>query len=236
MIAGVGDQRCWVGGQLHWSQNMWRTVMNSEHWLVKFKVIFMQEFEINLFQFSNPMFTDQRQFSFKNILKCFAPEAFVVILKLILRVITQCCNESSHWLGLESLFSATRLEYKTKNDSTRVNSPKWLDSDSTCWFCRKWLEWTQLQLVQNKFIKIIVIVLLGKNNENFETLSENIWDLHRIQYIPDGHAYITFLFFETTLVPQFLRWSLKSFYTYTNLVLTGYFHFLVFMKCYTISN
>jgi hypothetical protein len=42
---------------------------------------------------------------------------------------------------------------------------------------------TQLQLVQNKFIKIIVIVLLGKNNEpcevvnneNFETLSENIW-------------------------------------------------------------
>jgi hypothetical protein len=27
------------------------------------------------------------------------------------------------------------------------------------------------------------------NNENFETLSENIWDLHRIQYIPDRHAY-----------------------------------------------
>jgi hypothetical protein len=27
-------------------------------------------------------------------------------------------------------------------------------------FCRKWLESTQLQLVQNKFIKIIVIVLL----------------------------------------------------------------------------
>ena len=38
----------------------------------------------------------------------------------------------------------------------------------------------QMQLEQNKFIKIIVIVLLGKNNENFETLSENIWDLHRI--------------------------------------------------------
>ena len=43
------------------------------------------------------------------------------------------------------------------------------------------------------------------NNENFETLSENIWDLHRIQYIPDGHACITFLFLETTLVPQFLK-------------------------------
>jgi hypothetical protein len=33
----VGDQQCWVGGHPHWSQNMWRTVMNSEHWLVKFK-------------------------------------------------------------------------------------------------------------------------------------------------------------------------------------------------------
>jgi hypothetical protein len=32
------------------------------------KVIFMQEFEISLFQFSNSMFTDKRQFnSFKNI-------------------------------------------------------------------------------------------------------------------------------------------------------------------------
>jgi hypothetical protein len=29
----------------------------------------MQEFEISLFQFSNSMFTDKRQFSFKNILK-----------------------------------------------------------------------------------------------------------------------------------------------------------------------
>jgi hypothetical protein len=36
------------------------------------KVIFMQEFEISLFQFSNSMFTDKRQFSFKNILKRFA--------------------------------------------------------------------------------------------------------------------------------------------------------------------
>ena len=54
------------------------------------------------------------------------------------------------------------------------------------------------------------------NNENFETLSENIWHLHRIQYIPDGHAYITFLFLETTLVPQFLKWSLKCFCTYAN--------------------
>jgi hypothetical protein len=36
------------------------------------KLIFMQEFEISLFQFSNSMFTDKRQFSFKNILKRFA--------------------------------------------------------------------------------------------------------------------------------------------------------------------
>ena len=35
---------------------------------VESKVIFMQEFEISLFQFSNSMFTDKRQFSFKNIL------------------------------------------------------------------------------------------------------------------------------------------------------------------------
>jgi hypothetical protein len=36
------------------------------------KVIFMQEFEISLYQFSNSMFIDKRQFSFKNILKRFA--------------------------------------------------------------------------------------------------------------------------------------------------------------------
>jgi hypothetical protein len=30
-----------VGGYPHWSQNMWRTVMNSEHWLVQFKVCIM---------------------------------------------------------------------------------------------------------------------------------------------------------------------------------------------------
>jgi hypothetical protein len=58
------------------------------------------------------------------------------------------------------------------------------------------------------------------NNEKF--------DLHRIQYIPDGHACITFLFLETTLVPQFLKWSLKIFCTYTNS--DRLFSFLVFMK------
>jgi hypothetical protein len=58
------------------------------------------------------------------------------------------------------------------------------------------------------------------NNEKF--------DLHRIQYIPKGHAYITFLFLETTLVPQFLKWSLKIFCTYTNS--DRLFSFLVFMK------
>ena len=48
------------------------------------------------------------------------------------------------------------------------------------------------------------------NNETFESLSE-IYGIC-IEYIPDGHI-ITFLFLETTLVPQFLRWSLKIFCT-----------------------
>jgi hypothetical protein len=62
------------------------------------------------------------------------------------------------------------------------------------------------------------------NNENFETLSENIWDLHRIQYIPDGHAYIIFLFLETTLVPQFFKYGVSKYFVLV-LILTGYFHF-----------
>jgi hypothetical protein len=40
----------------------------------------MQEFEISLFQFSNSMFTDKRQFSFKNI--CFAKR--LLILRIII--------------------------------------------------------------------------------------------------------------------------------------------------------
>ena len=72
-----------------------------------------------------------------------------------------------------------RLESNMKNDSNWVNGPKWpqLILDLLIFAV------TQLQLVQSKFIKIIVIVVLGKNNEpcevvnneNFETLSENIW-------------------------------------------------------------
>jgi hypothetical protein len=42
------------------------------------KVIFMQEFEISLFQFSNSMSTDKRQFSFKNILKRFAKRLWLL--------------------------------------------------------------------------------------------------------------------------------------------------------------
>jgi hypothetical protein len=47
MIAGVGDQRCWVLGVGCWVlggwsssliSKIWRTVMNSEHWLVKYKI------------------------------------------------------------------------------------------------------------------------------------------------------------------------------------------------------
>ena len=45
------------------------------------------------------------------------------------------------------------------------------------------------------------------------------------ELIPDGHAYTIFLFLETTLVPQFLKWILKIFCTYSILILTGSFHF-----------
>ena len=82
-----------------------------------------------------------------------------------------------------------------------------------------------LQLVHNIFIKIIVIVLLGKNNEPCETLSEYIWEFACTEFIPDGHAYTIFLFLETTLLPQFLKWILKIFCTYSILILTGSFHF-----------
>jgi hypothetical protein len=50
------------------------------------KVIFMQEFEISLFQFSNSMFTDKRQFSFKEHFKTFC-EAFVVEFYIKLKLI-----------------------------------------------------------------------------------------------------------------------------------------------------
>jgi hypothetical protein len=106
----------------------------------------------------------------------------------------------------------TRLESTAPNDSTRTRLAD---------FCRKWLESIQLQLVHDKFIKIIVIVLLGKNNEPCETLSENIWGFAP-KFIPDGHAYTIFLFLETTLVPQFLKWI---FCTYSILILTCFFHF-----------
>jgi hypothetical protein len=32
-----------MGGHPHWSQNMWQTVMNSEHWLVKFKICLLYD-------------------------------------------------------------------------------------------------------------------------------------------------------------------------------------------------
>jgi hypothetical protein len=109
----------------------------------------------------------------------------------------------------------TRLESAAPNDSNRTRLAD---------FCGKWLQSTQLQLVQNKFIKIIVIVLLGKNNESCEQ-----WELRNfirkyiglmgicLEYIPDGHAYYisVILFLETTLVPRFLKWSLDILCTYT---------------------
>jgi hypothetical protein len=42
-----------------------------------------------------------------------------------LTTMCQCCNESSHWLGLESTQVAI-LQYEKWLHSTRVNSPKWL--------------------------------------------------------------------------------------------------------------
>ena len=113
----------------------------------------------------------------------------------------------------------TRLESTAPNDSTRTRLADFAVNDSS-------------QLSYNLYrinsSKLLWLYCLGRtmspvNNENFETLSENIWDLHRIQYIPDGHAYITFLFLETTLVPQFLKWSLKI--CVLMLILTGSFHF-----------
>jgi hypothetical protein len=85
-------------------------------------------------------------------------------------------------LGLESLFSATRLESNKKNDSTRLESTAPNDSTRTrlADFCRKLLESTQLQLVQSNSSKLLWLYCLGRkmspvNNENIETLSENIW-------------------------------------------------------------
>jgi hypothetical protein len=141
---------------------------------------------------------------------------------------TQCCNESSHWLGLEStrvvaIFSdstrvqyekwldssqqpqmtrldssqqpqMTRLESTAPNDSTRLESTAPNDSTRTRLADFAVNVSTQLQLVQNKFIKSIVIVLLGKNNEPCEqwelrNFTEKIYGIC-IEYIPDGHAYI----------------------------------------------
>jgi hypothetical protein len=57
MIAGVGHQRCWArGGHPHWSQNMWRTVKNSEHWLVKFKICCCDWFDDKWWQRNNEHF------------------------------------------------------------------------------------------------------------------------------------------------------------------------------------
>jgi hypothetical protein len=72
----------------------------------------------------------------------------------------QCCNESSHWLGTRV---AIICDPSTK--MTRVKRPKWLDSSQQLQmthtrlvdFCHKWLESTQLQFVQDKFIKNIVV-------------------------------------------------------------------------------
>ena len=73
---------------------------------------------------------------------------------------------------------------------------------------------TQLQLVQNKFIKIIVIVLLGKNNEPCEGELRNFIRKYMgicIEYIPDRHANITFLFLETTLSATVFKMESQNF-------------------------
>jgi hypothetical protein len=127
--------------------------------------------------------------------------------------------------------------------STRVQNEKWLQSltnspnDSTrtrlADFCGKWLESTQLQLVQNKFIKIIVIVLLGKNNEPCETLSDNIWGLHRI-YSRRACLYYISVFRNNASATVFKMDSQNFLYLqYTNS--DRLFSFLVFMKCYIIT-
>jgi hypothetical protein len=106
------------------------------------------------------------------------------------RVIDSDSSRYFQWLDSSLIRKMTRLESAAPNDSTRIRLAD---------FCRKlWLQSTQLQLVQNKFIKIIVIVLLGTNNEPCEQ-----WELRNfirteymgicIEYIPDGLAYITYI-------------------------------------------
>jgi hypothetical protein len=69
------------------------------------------------------------------------------------------------------------------------------------------------------------------NNENFETLSENIWDLHRI-YSGRACLYYISVFRNNASATVFQIWSLKIFCTCTNS--DRLFSFLVFMKCYIV--
>jgi hypothetical protein len=102
-------------------------------------------------------------------------------------ILWQCCNESSRWLGLES----TRVAIF--NDSTRVQYEKWLDSSQQPQMTRlaDFAVNDSSQLSYNLYrinsSKLLWFYCMGRimspvNNENFETLSENIWDLHRIYF------------------------------------------------------
>jgi hypothetical protein len=118
-------------------------------------------------------------------------------------------DSSCYFQGFDSspIRKMTRLESTAPNDSTRT----WL-ADFGC----KWLESNQLQLVQNKFIKIIVIVLLGKNNESCEQ-----WELRNFI-----RKYMHRIYFWRACMPIIL--SLKILSTYTNF--DRLFSFLVILQ------
>jgi hypothetical protein len=67
------------------------------------------------------------------------------------------------------------------------------------------------------------------NNENFETLSENIWDLHRI-YSGRACLYYISVLRNNASATVFNMESQNILYRYTNS--DRLFSFLVFMKCY----
>lgn len=121
----------------------------------------------------------------------------------------QCCNvksltrtpiDSSRYF---QLLDSTRVQYE--NDSIRLESTAPKDSTGArlADFCRTWLESNQLRLVLNKFIKFILIVLLGKNSESCEQWQlrniirkyMGIWGVGIcIKHIPDGHAFFISVF------------------------------------------
>jgi hypothetical protein len=83
---------------------------------------------------------------------------------------------------LELLFSTTRLESNTKNDSSQQPQMTRLAD-----FAVNDSSQLSYNLYRINSSTLLWLYCMGRtmspvNNENFETLSENIWDLHRIYF------------------------------------------------------